>query len=630
MASKTISLYLAHTLTLTVWNTIDNANNRSRIDWTLTVSGDSYWYDTYVKITINGVVKYNQQVGWNGGFPAQTGTYTGDYFYVEHNNDGTKSIPIALEGYVYSYSTSSTSGTLTCTATDRTAPAVTTTISNIAHNSCTLNVTSTSGIASSNGYAYQIKSGSGNYGDWAYNNSGQWTISNLTPNTTYTINGAAKKSSNNVWGYNTATFTTLGGSDLSIQNDVTAITFSTTTNPSLTFEWTPLATTFSFKIVGQLGSGTSRTIMNKTAIASTTEQTQSYTFQLSTWQGDLVNSPTGTLVVTLETYNGNTLIGSSSKNITVTFDESIKPSIASITLNSNNAGFGTAVFLKGRTTLQPQLGTVTLYGASVSSVVYTIEGARYNGSTSTNYQAISPSTALATVGTGQTITVTLTDSRGRSVTKTSSTFTVYDYNKPVGNISYSIVGNSLQVEASWSRASIMVGSTEKNTASNILVKLYKNGIQVGSTITLTNTSLSGSRDISSLAPISSITDANSATYTLEITVPDGIYTDTSSADIKTTVTTGVVVISRLGGGNGVTFFQDAQYEGFWVRDIRHDIVQSEYLELARILSTTYDSSLPYDIGIFVTQDGSIYECNTVIASGEAWNVSHWDFIGTAS
>lgn len=628
MASKSISLSLSHTLTLTVSNTIDNANNRSWIAWTLSVSGNSTWYDTYVKVTIDGTVRYNKTVGWDGGFPAQTGSTSGG-FYVNHNSNGTRNVSMALEGYVYSYSTSSTSGTLVCTATDRSAPTVTTTVSGITHNSCTLKISSTSTIASSSGYAYQIKAGSGSYGSWIYNNNGSWTITGLSPNTTYTINGAAKKSSNNVWGYKTASFTTLGSSTLNIQNDITAITFSTSSNPSVTFEWTPLASGFGFEITGQLGSSSPRTIMSKKTVSSTTTQTQAYTFPLSTWQTDLISGTTGSLVVTLTTYNGDTSIGTSSKTLTVTFDSTIKPVLGTLSLGSSNGGLGSTVFLKGRTTLQPQVTISNLYGATVSKVEYTIESTIYQGATSSPYKAIDQSTPLGLVGGNQTISVTVTDSRGRSTSLQSSVYTVYDYNAPTGTINYSIVGNKLNVEVSWTRSSVEVNSEEKNVAANVLVRLFKNETQVGSDITLTNTILTETRNISNLTPISTVIDANSATYTIEMIVPDGVYTSASGTAISIEVTTGVICISRLGGGKGVTLFQDAQYEGFWIRDIQHDISTAEYYILATSLASPYSASASYEIGDFIIYNSNTYENEVPISGGEAWNEAHWTQIPTS-
>ena len=105
-------------------------------------------------------------------------------------------------------------------------------------------------------------------------------------------------------------------------------------------------------------------------------------------------------------------------------------------------------------------------------------------------------------------------------------------------------------------------------------------------------------------------------------------------DTKQTVTakrqTAVICISRLAGGRGVTLFQEASQEGFWVRDIQHDISTSEYVELANMLASDYSTGSPYFIGQFTKYNSKVWECKTAISSGEAWNASHWTELGAST
>lgn len=617
MASKSISLSLSHTLTLTVSNSIDNANNRSWIAWTLTVSGDSTWYDTYVKATVNGSVVYNKTVGWNGGFPAQTGSTSGG-FYVSHNSNGTKSISMALEGYVYSYSTSYTSGTLVCTATDRSAPAVTTTVSGISHNSCTLKVSSTSTIASSNGYAYQIKTGSGAYGSWIYNNNGSWTITGLTPNTTYTINGAAKKSSNNVWGYKTATFTTLGQATLSDASN-------TTLGNDATFKWTPLVAEYQYRLQIKIDSTVIATYPSTSTyitgpFTAGTEYTYTHNLPLSL-ASNITNAMSATATAVLTTYNGDTQIGEvSSKDFIITVPEnsSTQPTLTvnSITLGEGvTSGFG--VLTTGYSTLQATIPTSAIslkYGATVSNITMTVNNKTFTGAlSSSNY--IITTTTIVTPGT-HTVTFVVQDTRGLIATGTKEV-TFYEYFAPNGMISSEVnnTSNGFITNISWN-----VASVNGNNTATILVERIKNSTTVASdttTVSSTNNNYSSSK----IWTQTGISDATTATYKYKLTITDAKNTVTYE------IATSQICISRLGGGKGVTLFKDAQYEGFWIRDIQHDISTAQYHALAILLANPYSVSTSYEVGDFVTRvvnsDTLVYECNTPISGGEAWTAAHW-------
>ena len=106
------------TFTLSVWEkSYSTANNTSDVSWELSISGGgTSWYDTYAKATVNGSVVYNQTASWStGAFPAKDGSVSGTITGIGHDSEGKKSITFALEGYSYSYSTQSTSGSLTLT-----------------------------------------------------------------------------------------------------------------------------------------------------------------------------------------------------------------------------------------------------------------------------------------------------------------------------------------------------------------------------------------------------------------------------------------------------------------------------------------------------------------------------------
>ena len=99
---------------------VSTENNTSDIKWTLTVSGDSTYYDTGVQIIINGTQVYHSEVLWSGGFPAKQGSTSGTLPGIAHNSsDGTKSISVVFKAYVYAYSYKDYGGTMELTAIPR-------------------------------------------------------------------------------------------------------------------------------------------------------------------------------------------------------------------------------------------------------------------------------------------------------------------------------------------------------------------------------------------------------------------------------------------------------------------------------------------------------------------------------
>lgn len=70
----------------------------------------------------------------------------------------------------------------------------------------------------------------------------------------------------------------------------------------------------------------------------------------------------------------------------------------------------------------------------------------------------------------------------------------------------------------------------------------------------------------------------------------------------------------------------------WNASTLSDAVLStaDYLELANLMASAYDSSATYFQGQFATFGGSVYEAKQDINSPEAFNASHWNLIGAAS
>ena len=150
----------------------------------------------------------------------------------------------------------------------------------------------------------------------------------------------------------------------------------------------------------------------------------SYTIPES-WLDAIPNSTSGTGTVTVTTYNGDTKIGSTSKSFTVKAASDVVPSFTGIAFTRVDgdvpADWGIYVRTKSKVTAKIT-GAAGVYGSTIKS--YSISGGGYSGTGSSLTTGF-----LNTAGT-VTFTAKITDSRGRTATKTAS-ITVTDYTPPV-------------------------------------------------------------------------------------------------------------------------------------------------------------------------------------------------------
>lgn len=142
------------------------------------------------------------------------------------------------------------------------------------------------------------------------------------------------------------------------------------------------------------------------------------------WAAELPGSTAGTGTLTVETYQGSTLIGSRSYACTVYVPESVKPS-GTLTVSVVNEGAAAdwGVCIRGRSSLSYQAAVTGAYGAAVRTCRVSFSGASADG--------LSGTVGPAERSGSQKATAVVTDARGRSVTLTSAAVEVLDYYQPV-------------------------------------------------------------------------------------------------------------------------------------------------------------------------------------------------------
>ena len=177
-----------------------------------------------------------------------------------------------------------------------------------------------------------------------------------------------------------------------------------------------------------------------TIASGTTSPSFSYTIPTD-WEKNIPDSTSGIATFTLETISGSTSVGSKTVNATIKVRSGVVPSIGTVSISDTNsicAGIGQ--YVQSQSKLKFSIATSGNQGSTITSVSTKFNGQTYSGSTFTT-QAIQNSGTLS-------YTITVTDSRGRTATKSGS-INVVAYNPPsLTNVSAKRANSSYAVDES--------------------------------------------------------------------------------------------------------------------------------------------------------------------------------------
>ncbi len=336
----------------------------------------------------------------------------------------------------------------------------------------------------------------------------------------------------------------------------------------------------------------------------------SYTWTAPLNLSDLFpNTTAGTIKMRLITWSGTTQIGYKDYDVTIKVPESIVPDFSFSLSEGTTSGFSRYVI--GMSTVRASLtGIAGSHGSTVVAAEMVLNGVSYTIGVSSATAQIN-SNVLDIYGTGITVSVKITDSRGRSKTKTT-TINIQDYFAPkIDDIDIDVSGNTVVTKVTGEFASVdgqnnrFITITKKNTSTGVTttVKARTAVSALVFTDTVTQT----------------VSDIDVASYEYTVTLEDKKNT------VSETKTTGIICISRYAGGKGVRLFGEAYQEGFMVGDVDYTITDEELITFAWELASPY-AITTYEVGIYVTYNNHLYECKTAITSPESWNSSHWTMI----
>ncbi|MDX8417358.1 DUF859 family phage minor structural protein [Absicoccus intestinalis] len=240
---------------------------------------------------------------------------------------------------------------------------------------------------------------------------------------------------------------TLKLTDIPRATDITVdISNGTTLGNSITIKGTPNVSSFSHKIAYSLNNGDPVDI--KTIDSGATSISEAWAIPTSL-ASSITESDLATLNLILYTYNGSTLIGSKQTSITVKIPESYVPTIGTISISeavsSIASKFGKYVAEKSQ--LKFNISASGSNGSAIASCTTNIDKKSYTGQSFTTDVINGPLTNSDTIDIEYTVTVT--DSRGRTASKTGAV-SILTYYKPMfsmfsvqrANSSYTVDENS--------------------------------------------------------------------------------------------------------------------------------------------------------------------------------------------
>lgn len=180
------------------------------------------------------------------------------------------------------------------------------------------------------------------------------------------------------------------------------------------------STAFKHKVTITLGGASVTTSSNVDTTTTLTPPTASFAPQVP-------NATSGTATVTLVTYNGTTQIGSAvSKTFTLKVPSSVVPSISGVSTSETvtavaNLGLGADRYVQNKSGIKVNATGTGAHGSTIKSLTF-----KYNGQTLTSSGSVFN---IGNVSGNQTITITTTDSRGRTAT-VSRGIIVLSYSPP--------------------------------------------------------------------------------------------------------------------------------------------------------------------------------------------------------
>ena len=271
----------------------------------------------------------------------------------------------------------------------------------------------------------------------------------------------------------------------------------------------------------------------------------------STLSSSIPNTTSGTLTIKCITKNGTTVVGESTTLLTVKVPATVVPTISAVTPTEANTGTITTIgaYVQGQSKLKVTVAAAGASGSTIKSYSSTFQGKTYTGSSFT--------TDTVTSGGTLNIVTTVTDSRGRTATKTTAV-TVLAYEPPkitkffAGRYDDKGVADPNGIYARVTIWYTVTPLNDKNTAKALIQ--YKQSTSSTWLTLYTLTQLSRNHYYS---PVNT-TFSTDYQWDFKVTLTDAF---NSEATYSTYIPSGAVILDIKADGKGISFFKTSTKNG---------------------------------------------------------------------
>ena len=286
------------------------------------------------------------------------------------------------------------------------------------------------------------------------------------------------------------------------------------------------------------------------SIATGVATSQAWTIPI-TLANSIPNTTSGTITIRCTTKNGSAVVGEKTVLLTAVVPTTVIPTISSVTHAEANTGTITTIgaYVQSQSKLKVTVTASGAYGSTIKSYSTTFQGKTYTGSSFTT-------DTILTDGSLNIVT-TVTDSRGRTATKTT-TITVLAYEPPKitkffatrhdSNWAADPNGINVRVTVAYTVPAL----NDKNTVTAQIT--YKQSTLDTWTTIYSLTNLSRNHYYS----ISSRTFSTDYQWDFKVTVKDAFG---SESTYTTFIPSGAVILDIKSDGKGIAFFKTSTKNG---------------------------------------------------------------------
>jgi hypothetical protein len=263
------------------------------------------------------------------------------------------------------------------------------------------------------------------------------------------------------------------------------------------------------------------------------------------------NAINGTVTIKCVTKNGTAVVGEKTALLTVKVPTTVVPTFSAVSHTEANTGTVTNMggYVQSKSRIKVTITASGAYSSTIKSYSSTFQGKAYTGSSFT--------TDTVTAGGSLNIVTTVTDSRGRTATKTT-TVTVLAYEPPkITNFHVARYDASWVADPNGSYAKITIAYTvaalnNKNTASARIQ--YKKSTESTWTTLYTLTELTRNHDYKPTGT----TFSTDYQWDFKVTLTDAF---NSEATYSTYIPSGAVILDIKADGKGIAFFKTSTKDG---------------------------------------------------------------------